>query len=178
MGRDKALLPYRGGALAAHVAGEVLRAAGSVTLVGAPLRYAHLGFPVARDLAPGAGPLGGICSALRGSQAEWNLLLACDMPRVTAAFLEELLAAAEHSGADCLLPAGPSGLPEPLCAVYHQRCLGPLLAAFARGERSIAQALQGVRVHILRVPDGGVFDNCNTPEAWTVHADKTPGTAV
>lgn len=178
MGRDKALLPYRGGALAQYVAGQVEVAAGSVALVGVPGCYAHLGYPVVRDLAPGAGPLGGICSALRSSQAAWNLVLACDMPRVTAAFLDDLLAEAERGEADCLLPAGPSGLPEPLCAVYHERCLGPLLAAFARGVRSIAEALAGVRVRILPVPDGSVFDNCNTPESWAAHGNKTPEPAI
>jgi molybdopterin-guanine dinucleotide biosynthesis protein A len=57
MGRDKARLPYRGGALAEWVAHAVDAAAGSVTLIGNP----ELGIP---DLYPGEGPLGGILTAL------------------------------------------------------------------------------------------------------------------
>ena len=45
MGRDKALLPYRGAPLAVHIARAVREAAGSATLVGDPARYARLGFP-------------------------------------------------------------------------------------------------------------------------------------
>lgn len=178
MGRDKALLPYRGVTLAQYVAKEVERAAGSVALVGNPALYGHLGYPVVRDLAPGAGPLGGISSALRSSAAAWNLVLACDMPGVTAAFLARLLEEAWRSEGDCLLPSGPSGRPEPLCGVYHQRCLPVLGAALARGVRKIMDGLAGTRVRILAVPDEDVFDNCNTPQEWAAHADKTPGGGI
>ncbi|HWQ54139.1 MAG TPA: molybdenum cofactor guanylyltransferase [Bryobacteraceae bacterium] len=178
MGCDKALLPYRGAALAQYVARELERAAGQVALVGDPARYGHLGYPVVRDLAPGAGPLGGICSALRSSAAAWNLVLACDMPGVKAALLARLLAEAERGEQDCLLPAGPSGRPEPLCGVYHQRCLPVLGAALARGVRKIMDGLAGTRVRILAIRDEGVFDNCNTPEEWAAHADKTPGGGI
>lgn len=178
MGRDKALLPYRGGVLAEYVAGEVARAAGSAALVGDRALYGGLGYPVIRDLAPGAGPLGGICSALRSSTARWNLMVACDMPNVTAAFLAELLEAAEGGGADCLLPAGSSGRPEPLCAVYQARCLPVLAEAFAGGVRSITRALAGAGVRILPVGDDTLLANCNTPGQWIPHGDKTRGERV
>lgn len=178
MGRDKALLPYRGGALAQYVAAEAARAAGSAALVGDPALYGGLGYPVIRDLAPGAGPLGGICSALRSSAARWNLVVACDMPDVTAEFLERLIEEAERRGADCLLPAGASGRPEPLCAVYQARCLPLLSEAFARGVRSVTDALAGAAVHILPVPDDSVLANCNTPGQWLSHEDKTRGGRV
>jgi molybdopterin-guanine dinucleotide biosynthesis protein A len=177
MGRDKALLPRAGLTLAQHIAGQVAAAAGSAALVGDPARYRGLGYPVVRDLTPGAGPLGGICSALRASAAEWNLVVACDMPALSAPFLETLLDAAARSGADCLLPAGPSGRPEPLCAVYHARCLPHLTAAFARGVRKLTDALDGLRVAAYPVADRAVFENCNTPGDWAAHADKTPGGA-
>ena len=178
MGSDKALLPYRGTTLAAYVAGQVERAAGSVALVGDPWRYSHLGYPVVRDLTPGAGPLAGICSALRSSPAEWNLVVACDMPGVTAAFLLGLLEAAAWSGAGCLAPAGPSGRPEPLCAVYHARCLAPITAALARGVRKVMDGLAATDLRLHPVPEEDLLANCNTPEEWAVHKEKTRGEAV
>ena len=98
MGRDKALLPYRGGVLAEFVARAVKLAAGSAVLVGSPSRIAHLGYPVLRDIYPGEGPLGGILSVLEHNAAEWNLIVACDMPEISAGFLSGLLDAAEHEG--------------------------------------------------------------------------------
>lgn len=177
MGQDKALLPLRGRPLAAHMAGVVADAAGSAVLVGDPARLSSLGFPVIPDTWPGAGPLGGIATALRHSAAQWNLVLACDMPRVTPAFLLQLFGWAEASGCDCLLPAGPSGRPEPLCAIYHARCLPALAAALARGIRKVTAATAATRMEIRRIDDDAVFQNCNTPEEWSayIREDAAPG---
>jgi molybdopterin-guanine dinucleotide biosynthesis protein A len=167
MGRDKARLPFHGKTLVEHVASTVADAAGSVTLVGAPERYASLGFPMLADNRTGAGPLAGIHTALASSPAAWNLIVACDMPGISAPFLRSLLAAAESSEADCLLPAGPSGLPEPLCAVYHSRCLEVIGAALDRNVRKITDALAGLRIAAWSTPESRWFRNVNTPEEWT-----------
>jgi molybdopterin-guanine dinucleotide biosynthesis protein A len=170
MGRDKALLPFRGGPLAGAVARAVELAAGSATLVGNPRRYRHLGFPAIHDAYPGEGPLGGILTALRDTSAAWNLVAACDMPGLSEAFLGRLIEAAERSGAGALLPAGPSGRSEPLCAVYHRRILPELEAAFGRGIRKVTAALQDVDAAILPIPEIEPFHNVNTPEEWSAHA--------
>jgi molybdopterin-guanine dinucleotide biosynthesis protein A len=167
MGRDKARLPFHGKTLVEHVASTVADAAGSVTLVGAPERYASLGFPMLADSRTGAGPLAGIHTALALSPAAWNLIVACDMPGLSAPFLRSLLAAAESSEADCLLPAGPSGLPEPLCAAYHSRCLEVIGAALDRNVRKITDALTGLRIAAWSTPESRWFRNVNTPEEWT-----------
>src|SRR5262249_48484694 len=97
MGRDKALLPHHGLALAAGVAREVEHAAGQCALIGDPMRYQELGYPIIQDLYPGEGPLGGILTALSHSQSDWNIILACDMPRITHEFLTRLLDIASQS---------------------------------------------------------------------------------
>jgi molybdopterin-guanine dinucleotide biosynthesis protein A len=165
MGRDKAQLPFRGSTLAEWIARQVAEAAGSATLVG----NAALGIS---DLYPGEGPLGGILTALQHTAAEWNLIVACDMPKVDTAFLRRLLDAARESDADALLPCGPSGLVEPLCAVYHKRALARISARFDRGMRRITAGLEGLSLVTLKVAEVVQFQNLNTPEDWAKHAGK------
>jgi molybdopterin-guanine dinucleotide biosynthesis protein A len=167
MGRDKALLPFRGGTLAQSVAHIVADAAGSVTLVGDPAVYASLGFPTVGDRYPGEGPRGGILTALAHTTADWNLVTACDMPGLDVELLKTLLDAAEQSDVDALVPAGPSGLPEPLCAIYHRRIAPQLGDRFAAGVRKVASALDAVRAVHYPVMELSCFQNVNTPEEWS-----------
>jgi molybdopterin-guanine dinucleotide biosynthesis protein A len=103
---------------------------------------------------------------LSATKAAWNLIVACDMPGISASFLRSLISGAESSAADCLLPAGPSGFPEPLCAVYHLRCLDAIGAALDRNVRKITDGLDGLRVAIWSVAESAWFRNVNTPEEW------------
>ncbi|MCU1336833.1 MAG: transporter related [Bryobacterales bacterium] len=163
MGQDKALLPWKGATLVQSVAQEVLQAAGSVTLIGTPEVYGNLGFPVIPDLIAGCGPLGGLHAALSATSAEWNLVVACDMPSVTHELLEELLAAAEQSGADALVPETPDGL-EPLCAVYHARLLPAVESAIQSKLLTMHDFVSTIRARLWPAPDASVFRNMNTPE--------------
>jgi molybdopterin-guanine dinucleotide biosynthesis protein A len=169
MGRDKARLPFRGGSLVQFVAGKVAEAAGSAVLVGDPAAYAELPYPVAADRYPGEGPLGGILTALHHTSSDWNLVVACDMPGLAVAFLAGIIEAAERSGADALVPVGPSGVPEPLCAVYHRGALSRLEAAFGAGERKVTAALRQIHSRMLPVGELAVFQNVNTPEDWAAY---------
>jgi len=167
MGSDKALLPFMGSTLVEHVAKQVHQAAGNVILVGDPDRYSNLSYPVIRDICPGRGPLSGIHAALATSREEWNLIVACDMPAVTSAFLTKLIERAECTKAHAVIPTGPSGLPEPLCAAYSHRSLGVIADSLKRDIRKVMDGLTGLEIDFWRVPDARHFQNLNTPAEWT-----------
>src|SRR5262249_19984895 len=116
------------------------------------------------------GPLGGLSAALNDSSAEWNLVVACDMPRLRTDFLEFLLATARAAAADLVLPLDRDGRPEPLCAVYSKRCAAAVADAIARGVRKMTAAFAKLRVRELSFetyapydPQGLLFANLNTP---------------
>jgi len=163
MGQDKALLPWKGSTLIESVAREVFSAAGRVTLIGSSERYGNLGFPVISDIIEGRGPLGGLHAALSATTAEWNVLVACDMPAVNRQLLEELLNAAEASGADALVPQTPGGL-EPLCAVYNLRLLPVVDSAIHSKLLKMHDFVSTISVRLWPAPDAAVFRNINTPE--------------
>jgi molybdopterin-guanine dinucleotide biosynthesis protein A len=170
MGRDKALLPFRGVSLAQHVARVLAASAESVFLVGNPEQLCILGIPVVPDLYPGQGPLGGILTALRHATAPWNFIAACDMPAIDGEVVEALFRAAEECSAGVLLPHDAKGQPQPLCAVYHRSVLDVVQPAFDRGIRKITAALEGVRTVDARVEHVNAFQNVNTPADWADYA--------
>jgi molybdenum cofactor guanylyltransferase len=164
MGRDKAALPFAGATLVEYVAGCVRAAASSVTLIGAPERYAGLGLPAFADRYPDCGPLGGVCTALETTSADWNLIVACDMPGVTPDFLETLLAAAEAAAADCLIPETSRGL-HPLCAVYHRRTAHAAHRQILRKSFKMHDFVACLPAVRFPAP-AAQLENVNTPLEW------------
>ena len=171
MGRDKALLPYRGTTLVEHLARAVQEAAGSVALIAEPGRYASLGYPVHPDKFPGCGPLGGVYTALSVSSTDWNLIVACDMPGISADVLRSLLQGAAVSGKSCVAASGTSGEPEPLCAVYHRVCL-PALARAIQGKRFKMKDLIAELDSMATSVDASALANVNTPAEWAEFEQK------
>ena len=170
-GPDKALLEWQGRPLASHVAAAVRSAAGSVTLIGSPAKYSHLSFRVIPDPVEDFGPLAGLLAALDDSASAWNLVTACDMPCLTPRFLGFLLAQAQESKADILLPFDDAGMPQPLCAVYALRSRETIRREVGRGVRKMTSAFQTLSVRTLQPeqyakfnPDGKLFTNLNCPE--------------
>lgn len=181
MGRDKALLEFEGSTLAGRIAECVLRAAGNVTLIGPPDRYRKLGYTVIADRMPGCGPLGGVYTALAASHAEWNLIVACDMPLVTTELFEALFrdvfsdAESGPSTVDCVIPEpatpGPE-LPEPghldpLCAVYHRRCATAARRAIGHKILKMHDFVSTLRLRKHPVSDPKLLSNINTPPEWS-----------
>ncbi|MCU0246889.1 MAG: molybdenum cofactor guanylyltransferase, partial [Bryobacter sp.] len=143
MGRDKALLESNGEPLLLRLARLVETVAPPCTVVAPSGRYEHLGLPVIPDLHPGCGPLGGIETALSSTGAEWNLILACDMPGLSAEYLHSLVQAIPAAEACEALVSRAGGETEPLCAIYHRRLLPQVTAARA-AQMQVGEADDGV----------------------------------
>ena len=165
MGRDKALLPFGGVPLVVHVARVVAGATGSATLVGPRERYGELGWPLVEDEVSGDGPMGGLIAALAASTAERSLVVACDMPWLQVESLQALIQC--DSDADVVVARGERGI-EPLCGVYHRRCLPVLRSALNGGERAVGRVLQRLVVAEWMVPDSRLVTNANTAAEWAV----------
>lgn len=160
MGRDKALLRFEGATLLETIAGRVHSVAGSVTVIGPPERYRHLGLNVTPDLIDGCGPLAGLYTALAMHRAEWNLVVACDMPNVTEEVLRDLLAVAKGDG---VVPETTQGR-EPLCAVYHARVAAAAEAALRQKRLKMQEFISTLDIQRWPVSDPDVFANWNVPE--------------
>jgi molybdenum cofactor guanylyltransferase len=162
-GADKALVEVGGKPMLARMC-ELLRTVVSqVTVIADPGKYAGLGLSCVADRWPGAGPLGGIITALEDANArnesqEWNLIVSCDMPFLTPEWLAHLAERAMKSSSQVAVPESAHG-PEPLCACYRTDAAPALRAAFERGVRKITDALKQVTTEVLDEADWKRFDN-------------------
>jgi molybdopterin-guanine dinucleotide biosynthesis protein A len=150
----------------------------NVAVIADAQKYSDLDghLEIIEDRWPGEGPLGGIITALQHTavsdpSAEWNLVLSCDMPFLTAEWLQFLVDHARQVNQEIqiILPHSAHG-PEPLCACYRTSAAEPLKNVFDRGVRKVTQALQQLRTEVLddsvwkRFDSAGrLFWNMNTP---------------
>jgi molybdopterin-guanine dinucleotide biosynthesis protein A len=163
MGRDKGLLPYLGEPLAGFLARTVSQVTDSVHIIADPSRYGHLGYPVVPDAVAPCGPAGGIYTALLQNRAEWNLVVACDMPQIDPNVLWALVQHAAMGGGDCIVPLGPDGQPEPLCAIYHSRCLPALKQAISDKRLRMKDLVAEMHPILVAGTAAACFANVNTP---------------
>jgi molybdenum cofactor guanylyltransferase len=177
-GRDKALVRFGTTPLLLEIVELAKSCTPKIAVVAGAKRYAGLEghLEIIEDRWPGEGPLGGIITALQhttatDSAAEWNLILSCDMPFLTAEWLEFLVARARASAPETqvILPHSAHG-PEPLCACYRTRAAELLKNVFDLGIRKVTQALKQVPTEVLdesvwkRFDSAGrLFWNMNTP---------------
>ena len=140
MGRDKALLEFRGRALFAVALDKLLALELTPAIAGSRPdlgKYA----PVIPDNFPGSGPLAGIESALSVSREDLNLFLPVDLPLLPVDFLRWMTARARETSAPATIPHL-QGRPQPLCAIYHRALLPGIRAALADGDGKVMLAIQ------------------------------------
>lgn len=172
MGRDKAsMIIGHGGLTQASRALDLLRLFCQRTFLslgeGQPLPEGGLGLPVLRDSGKSKGPLRGLLAAFREEPASAWLVLACDLPLVTAEILARLVRRHREKPREPFVAyANPlDGLPEPLCAIYGPSAF-PLLQKHATlGNFSPRRILTEENAVLLDMPPGDhtALTNINTP---------------
>jgi molybdenum cofactor guanylyltransferase len=158
MGSNKALLELGGVPLIVHMARLVESTGTKPIVVGSPEIYSGLRLRAIRDDWPGAGPLGAIATALRASESQWNLIVACDLPYLTKPWLEHLIHRAKRSHEDVVLPLNHAGA-EPLCAMYNRTAESAIWLALDRGIRKVTDGLAGLHVEHIEPREWKAFDS-------------------
>jgi len=169
MGRDKAFLEFEGTPLLARQV-KLAREAGAkeIFISGrAATDYTTFSCPVLLDDFLDAGPLAGIERALDVCATQTLLVLAVDMPHMTAACLQEL--AVWCAGGVGMIPRV-DGRIEPLAAFYPKAARQLGLALLANGayaatgfaERCVQDGL--AEFHDLPMSQSEYFANWNAPQ--------------
>jgi len=169
MGADKAFVQFEGQTLLARALDLARSVTEDVHIVGEKEKYSAFA-PTIEDIFPECGPLGGIHAALRASQRDLNLILAVDVPFVTAALVEHIVTLAVESSAMVTVPRAGKGW-QPLCAVYRREFADAAEEALRAGRYKIDALFDDRRTRAITDEDlaragfgAGVFRNLNTPE--------------
>jgi molybdopterin-guanine dinucleotide biosynthesis protein A len=95
------------------------------------------------DGMPGAGPLAGVAAGLGHITTPWAFAVACDMPFVAPALVEQL--GKFRSGHQAVVPVV-QGHPQPLAAFYAGSCLPVMLDNLAGQDGSLRGVLKRLDV--------------------------------
>ncbi|MBP7778733.1 MAG: molybdenum cofactor guanylyltransferase [Acidobacteria bacterium] len=132
-----------------------------------PSPYADLPYEVVPDLVD-AGALGALYTAVACAPTPYVLVVAGDLPFVSAALLGALVG--WRAEAEAIVPQ-PKGRWQPLCAVYHRDVAPRLKARIDRGQWRVTEALEDLIVRAVPDaelsaydPDGRLLLNVNTPD--------------
>jgi molybdopterin-guanine dinucleotide biosynthesis protein A len=151
MGRDKARIRVAGRSLLAW-------STDAARLLGLPIRV------IRRDDVPRCGPLGGVATALHRSNAGILLFLSCDMPIVTPALLQRVLARLTPRTRAAFTQAG-QHLGFPFALRLSTR--STVDALIARGQCSLRQLAEALEARNIPIPkrDLPLLANLNTPDS-------------
>jgi molybdopterin-guanine dinucleotide biosynthesis protein A len=132
-----------------------------------PCRYR-----VVFDRFADCGPLAGLDAALAEAVHQLVVIVACDMPYITAPLLGRLAALAAGDDVDAAVPRTTRG-DHPLCAAYTQRCRPVVLRRLTERGLAMKDLLKDLRVLTLDEQELRQFGapqhllaNVNTPDDY------------
>ncbi len=161
MGTDKSMLPVKRRSMIETIC-EQLSGSFEQILISANEadKFAHLGFEVVTDKIAGHGPLMGIASALEASSNELNFVVACNIPKIKLAYINQMLTEAVESRADIVVPTTGKDKYEPLFAIYCKSALEAINKVLSSGGRKISDVFDLCKVRNVDLGAGLV--NLNT----------------
>ena len=160
MGRDKARLRIGRRSMLAHI-----RTIAESS--GLPVRV------IRRDKIKRCGPLGGVFTALKTTNAAAVLFLACDMPFIRLELLQTLLTRSNsRTPAVFMKSEGKAGFP----FILRRTLLQVVEQQIARKIYLLNELVAAVSARVITLPRSKreMLFNINTPEDWT-EAQKTVG---
>lgn len=168
MGRDKSQLVYHGKPQRDHLTDLLRPCCESVFWSVNAHQAAELtgsAQPYIVDAFGLASPLDGILSAFAHEATAAWLVVACDMPLLTARSLDALLAGRNPAKAATVFRDSDGHQPEPLLGIYEPAFGRLALRAVAEGQISPRRLLQTNEVQLLTAPDVRELTNINDPVA-------------
>jgi molybdopterin-guanine dinucleotide biosynthesis protein A len=175
-GSDKAFAEFQGTPIVQIIFEKIGPLFSKVIIsTNSPQKYKLFNAKIVSDEKKEIGPLGGIYSGLKGSDAERNFVVGCDMPLIKREVVEYLIG---QDDSDAIVPVR-NGFPEPLLAVYSRACLPAIKEMIVKKEYKISRLFQRVKTRFIMEEEikkidaeMATFTNINTLAAQKEHERK------
>ena len=175
MGKDKAELSYQTDGkpqwlVTANLISRFVQKTYVSIRPGQPIREAHALAPeqFLPDAADSHGPLSGIITAMRKApQAAW-LVVACDLPLLSANVVDYLIQQRDNDALSLAYESDFDGLPEPLCTLYEP-AMKPVFERYVAEDNRCPRKIlikEAKNVKLLPLPEPKALENANTPEDY------------
>ncbi len=170
MGSDKALVTYQGQQMLQRVY-QVAAECNLQVYILTPWkeRYQNILPSDCQYLVesqPGKGPVNALSEGLGQIDADWILLLACDLPLLDVEIIQNWINKLSQISASTLaLVPRRSDIWEPMCGFYRKEVKKELDVFLKAGKCSFQKLLSGVEVEVLEVDEKTALTllNCNYP---------------
>lgn len=170
MGVDKSQLLLHDRTFTERIAETLFQIADSVALVAPRVEYP--GLRSVPDVYPRWGALGGLHAALAACNTEWAIVVACDLPFVTAQLFNYLLTLRAHY--EAVVPLQSDDRPQPLAALYRiDPCCLRASELIESGQRRPLDLLHAVNTRWVPFTEltnlaqaQSFFVNINTPQDY------------
>lgn len=170
MGRDKAFVEYDGVPMIERTLAVASRLSERIVIISnKPDSFKKFGEPVYPDTIPGMGPLSGLYTGFKVTDAKELLLVACDMPLVSEEVMAFILLCADRPG-DAVIPFV-EGREQGLFGIYRRSAVEKFRARIEKAEIQFNEFRMGLDKSYITEkelknvePELGSFMNVNRPE--------------
>ncbi|MGB3464103.1 MAG: molybdenum cofactor guanylyltransferase [Cyclobacteriaceae bacterium] len=165
MGFDKYAITYRGKPHYLYLAEQLglLEIPVALSCSLEQVQSLDTDLPLIPDRYPDTGPMGGILSAMEAFANSTFLVIACDLPFISADAINKLLTHRDDRY-HATLYQRTEGWYESAFAIYEPSCYGLLAAQHRSGNYKLQQALKKLNVNALPVESNKIFYNVNTTD--------------
>lgn len=166
MGQSKAFMEFKGKPFIGYCIDAMKPLVRKIYVVSDDPRFDAFDVERIEDDIKEAGPLAGLVTGLKHSEAPYNLVLSCDVPCIETSILQQLMDAID-SKTDVVLTES-NGQTHPLIALYQKSCAPTLKKGLDSGERRLRKAIAKLTAKTLHLEGNEALQvrNINTPSEY------------
>lgn len=163
---NKALLSYKERTFIEHIIEAGSEYKEIIIVANDKSPYEQFGLRVVEDIYKGSGPLSGIHSALKNSNTDYTLCVACDMPLTSKEILNFM--GNYENNYEVLIPKCEKFI-QPLCSIYYKKIEDKIEESIKKNENKIQMVIRTLDYRIIEGLNNRQFENrdflnVNTPK--------------